>query len=957
MNADDRLGKLAGLVQGGRISIDEALARVRRDPEFLAGTDLASLSEVTWGLARTHRSFGVPLTLIAHEWASTHRPNDIIATSTAFVRAATEVLTAHDDVRLYERATRAAERLTEAAGTVFAHFWAAMLHQAPYALDPANTEYGLHRIGRVANLPAPYLEDETLPAPEVGLGRAAHHLDLVLRVLSGPQRGMMLTHRAFVEYSRHEAGLTADLEAVDRWCAEADRLLPPGGNGLVRNRLVWLTILRETFTATRPVILPDPEAMDDGLVNTVLIGTTAVRCLSAMAATNELRQVVDLTLPLVSEDPQLETQRRFLELATVHCLPDDPTNCLDHQKQRLAEPPSTAALLHSLLHRDNPEDQYDEYDEKAASVLEEAEPRLAHAANLVWTHRATRQARFTWQDGPAAALPALARAVEALALTGYPGEARFWFGMLTTMITKPGQDLSDVDRSFVDDLLDAADVAYGAVGEQVWRFVRLAMATTLNLWVADESLSVEQVFDLAVSSKGRGLAGALASPGPAVEQPAQQDFLRELAEQVDEDDFPREAFENSFLVAYLQSAEIEPGATVRERRANLRRGVLGVDVARMMMAALSAPVRSLQETQEVMPPDTVLMLIVLGESGMRAAARLHAILVSRDTVIVRSVGGPGLSIRERQAFKRPGETMRTSLLEVSSLGMEITELRSDLIDDPLHRVVTRAGQAGLEMVSDYLTAELLTTLDEFAGSRTRLIIWPQESLYFLPFQLVPFHGGLLADRFEITTIPSLEPLFRERRPARLGVLAVACAAGGLPAGLHDEPMLHEQASRIAELLGTTALLGDDATPAAVLERAGEYRFLHIAAHGGQEVEAPVFARVYLAGEPLHAYQILDCDLRGVELVTLCACESALLRYDLLDNVHGLAPAFLRAGAGAVVGALWRVEAEVADTFFTALYANLATGTQPVRAFGTAQRTTREHHPGYRDWGAFTYFGA
>jgi CHAT domain-containing protein len=142
-----------------------------------------------------------------------------------------------------------------------------------------------------------------------------------------------------------------------------------------------------------------------------------------------------------------------------------------------------------------------------------------------------------------------------------------------------------------------------------------------------------------------------------------------------------------------------------------------------------------------------------------------------------------------------------------------------------------------------------------------------------------------------------------------------------------------------------------------LDALGTSRYLHLAAHGAQDVDTPLFARIYLADRPLYAYEIMQRDLRGTDLVAMSACESALLRYDFLDNLHGLAPAFLRAGAGAVIGALWPVAPDVAETFFTQLYGRLAHGDARVAAFRSAQNHTRQRHPNYRDWGAFTYLGA
>ncbi|WP_051855783.1 CHAT domain-containing protein [Streptomyces sp. NRRL B-1347] len=107
---------------------------------------------------------------------------------------------------------------------------------------------------------------------------------------------------------------------------------------------------------------------------------------------------------------------------------------------------------------------------------------------------------------------------------------------------------------------------------------------------------------------------------------------------------------------------------------------------------------------------------------------------------------------------------------------------------------------------------------------------------------------------------------------------------------------------------------------------------------------------------LFAHQILTLDLRGVELVTLSACESALGRYDANDNHRGLPAAFLLAGAATVIGALWPVTAAAATLFFEELYSHLGQGHPKRDAFRHAQRRTRRAFPEYRDWGALTFIG-
>jgi CHAT domain-containing protein len=107
---------------------------------------------------------------------------------------------------------------------------------------------------------------------------------------------------------------------------------------------------------------------------------------------------------------------------------------------------------------------------------------------------------------------------------------------------------------------------------------------------------------------------------------------------------------------------------------------------------------------------------------------------------------------------------------------------------------------------------------------------------------------------------------------------------------------------------------------------------------------------------LYAYELLRYDLRGLDLLTLSACETALGRVDIGDNLRGLPANALIAGAATVVGTLWPVENSAAKTFFGSLHKELAAGAGKREAFRTAQKLTRSRHPQFRDWGAFCYSG-
>ena len=96
--------------------------------------------------------------------------------------------------------------------------------------------------------------------------------------------------------------------------------------------------------------------------------------------------------------------------------------------------------------------------------------------------------------------------------------------------------------------------------------------------------------------------------------------------------------------------------------------------------------------------------------------------------------------------------------------------------------------------------------------------------------------------------------------------------------------------------------------------------------------------------------------RGVELVTLSACESASVSVDRYGNAEGLPLAFLRAGVSTVVGTLWEIETTCSRAFFELFYTALARNPSRQEAFRSALAETRRRFPDPHDWSAFFLVG-
>jgi CHAT domain-containing protein len=331
------------------------------------------------------------------------------------------------------------------------------------------------------------------------------------------------------------------------------------------------------------------------------------------------------------------------------------------------------------------------------------------------------------------------------------------------------------------------------------------------------------------------------------------------------------------------------------------------------------------------------------------------------------------------------------LLAFDRFGLSREELRKEVdwvarfVDDPL------ATTSRLRPLL-WPFAEVRKAASTSGDALPRVVIVPDDSLHFLPWEALPgSRGRPLGEEFVVSYAPSLTVLAKvvgaERAPERKSAFVVGdvrtdrLEVPDLPEGF--EPLGRCEFDAVVDALRAAGYRlklaeADRADPETILGLdLIPYDVVHLDAHAFAGTLDPLPSLVLHPSKrrQLGLFSMEDASQLRLKarLVTLSACDTALGKDADLppgiapreslarmfvpgEGVEGLARGFLLAGARSVLASLWRARTGATRQLMARFYAGLATGASPVLALHRAKEDLRRAKAPASDWSVFVLIG-
>ena len=267
---------------------------------------------------------------------------------------------------------------------------------------------------------------------------------------------------------------------------------------------------------------------------------------------------------------------------------------------------------------------------------------------------------------------------------------------------------------------------------------------------------------------------------------------------------------------------------------------------------------------------------------------------------------------------------------------------------------------------------LLKPFEPELGAARRLTVIADRELNEVPFAALwdRERRQFAIERFQVRAAPSIALMESESHfKGTASLVDAALVVGATERPSVDEPRLLgavDEVKHIARLYrGSNLVLGADARPSRIVGLLPSASMLHFAGHAIVNADRPELSYLALGRTDaddgrLYAREIARLRLSNLQLVVLSACSTLGARISRGGGISGLSYSFIRAGASAVISAMWEVDDQATAGLLVNFHGQLARGATAPEALRIAQlsslrsRVPKLRRP--RSWAAFSYTG-
>ncbi len=256
-------------------------------------------------------------------------------------------------------------------------------------------------------------------------------------------------------------------------------------------------------------------------------------------------------------------------------------------------------------------------------------------------------------------------------------------------------------------------------------------------------------------------------------------------------------------------------------------------------------------------------------------------------------------------------------------------------------------------------APLIAPLEKWAAPGDVLLLIPHGPLHSFPLNALLLGGVPLAERNPLSFAPSAALLMVcwQRQAGRAGEKCSVLACPDPGPGFPPLAQAAGEAAAVAAMLGVSPVISDKMAPEVFREALSGASAVHFVGHATEAATGWDSGLQLGGGNVFTTRDFFQTSLQA-DIFTLAGCRTARSRRREGDEVLGLIPSLLYAGASSVLASQWEAADDATAMAMRGFYRSLLSAPHRTKAdaWREAVAELRQNFPSLADWATFTLHG-